>query len=153
MPVSECACAPVQWSHPGQFWYGGVRFLWFLCFGGLSDCQICGDCAFTWTVKEQYVWMCWCLCRLCLCSLSVSPKCLCRIFPASESDFQFSMFVSSSSLFLLFQCFVGDVYLLDSCALSAACALYIRDLSAILFKKLCATVACRPKIRVTRKRS
>ena len=32
----QCACAPVRWSHLGPFllWYGGVRFFWFLCFGG-----------------------------------------------------------------------------------------------------------------------
>ena len=68
--------------------------------------------------------MFWCLCCLCLCSLS--PKCLCRFLPASECDFWFQcLFLSSSSLFFVFQCFVGNVYLLDNCTLSAACALYV----------------------------
>ena len=151
----HCSCAPVQWSHLGPFplWYGGVRFLWFLCFRGLSDCQICSDCAFYLTVTEQYAQdVFWCLCCLCLCSLSVSPKCLCRFLPASESEFWFLVFVSSSSLFFLFQCFVGDVYLLDSCALSAACALYVIWVQFYFKPGECAlhaAVAYRPKITVT----
>ena len=106
---------------------------------------------FTWTVKEQYVLMCfdafvvWCLCSL--------SKCLCRFLPTSESNFQFAVFVSSSSLFFLFHiipCFVGDVHLLDSCALSPECTLYVIWVQ-FYFKKggcLCAAAACRPKMTV-----
>ena len=51
--------------------------------------------------------MFWCLCCLCLCSQSVSRKCLCRFLPAS-------VFVSSSLFFLfVFQCFVGALYVIQ----------------------------------------
>lgn len=58
--------------------------------------RFCCDCSFTWTVKDQYVLMCF----------EALSKCLCRFLPTSESDFRFSVFVHCSSLFLLFQCFL-----------------------------------------------
>ena len=72
---------------------------------------------FTWMVKEQYVLMC----------SDALLKYLCRFFSTSFSIWVWLLIFSVcfSSLFLLFQCFVGNVYLVDSCALSAACTLYV----------------------------
>ena len=68
--------------------YGGVKFLWFLCFGGLSDCRICDDCTFYLNSKRTVCTaVFWCLC--CSLSVSVSPKC--TFLPASESDLIFSV--------------------------------------------------------------
>ena len=82
----QCVCAPARWSHHGTIllWYGEVRFL---CFGALSDCRICGDCAFNMNSKRTVCTdVFWCLCCWCLCSLS---KCMCKFLPISESDFWF----------------------------------------------------------------
>ena len=103
---------------------------------------------FTWTVKEQYVPMCLDAFAVCV---FVPCQCLCRFLLTSESHFRFSVFVSSSSPFFQFQCFIGDIYLLDSCALSAACALYMIWVQ-FYFKTggcdLCAAAAGRLKITV-----
>ena len=122
----QCACAPVQWSHLGLFplWCGEVRFFWFLCFGGLSDCRICGNCAFYLSSKItvcMYGFDAFVVCVYlhCQCHQSVCVGFIQHL----ESDFQFAVFVSSSSLFFRFQYFLSDVYLLDCCTLSAACAL------------------------------
>ena len=61
-------------------------------------------------------------------------KCVCRLLPASESDFLFSVCVSPSSLLCLFQCYVANIYLLDNCTLPAVCAQYV--IRVIFFFKL-----------------
>ena len=124
----QCACAPVQWSHLGPFplWCESVVFLWFLCFSGFSDCRIGVVVPFTWTVKEQYVWMCFDAFVVCLCSLSVSPKCLCSFFQGLSLTFDFQclfLLLLSSSCFNVLPATFTSV--LDSCALSAVCTLYV----------------------------
>ena len=84
---------------------------------------------FTRTIKEHVL--------MCFHALS---KCLCRFLPAFESDFWFSVFVSSFLfqclflLFFLFQHFAGKVYLLDSCMLSAVWTLHEMGVQFFFFK-------------------
>ena len=82
---------------------------------------------FTRTVKEYKVnvWMYGCIDAFIICVFVHCHQSVCVGFFPRLSLTLFSVFVSFSSLFFLFQCFVGDVYLLHCCALSAACALYV----------------------------
>ena len=106
------------------------QFLWFLCFGGLSDCRICGDCACYLNSKGTVctnvfdAFVCVFLhCHQSVCVFLHCHQSVCvGFFQHLSPTFDFQCFVSSSSLFFLFQCFVGDICLLDSCTLSAACA-------------------------------
>ena len=85
-----------------------------------SDCRICSDCAFYLNSTDVF----WCLC-LCLCSLSVSPKCLCSFVQHLSPTFDFRCLFLPLLSPSCFKCFVGDVFLVDSCAFSAACDLNV----------------------------
>ena len=124
----RCACTPVRWSHLGRFFRLIRRSQIFLCFGGLSDCQIYCDCAFCLNSKRtacRPTDVFWCLCCLRLCSLS--PKRVCRFLPASESDFRFSvfLFLLSSSCFIVlsatFTSWIVAPYLLHATYMRPVC--------------------------------
>ena len=133
----------LRWGNCGQSlrsresWISRVSLL-----RGSRDCQICGDCAFPLNSQgtSTHRWF-RCLCCLRLCSGST---CLCWFLPVSEFDVQSS--VSSSSL-SSFHCSVGDISLLDSCALPAACALHMTGVTSYFYAGGCAAAACRPKIK------
>ena len=136
-----------------QKWKLGLLDEWAACLLAWWQCiptlwYITGDQF--WRLLTKHVLMCFDAFVVCV---FVRCRIVCvGFFPRLiESDFRFSVFVSPSSLFCRFQCFVSDVYLLDSCALSAVCALYVIWVQFYLKTggcALCSAPAHRPKITV-----
>ena len=127
----------LRWGNCGQsLRYIESRISWVSLLRGLRDRQICGDCVFL--LKSQGT-ACTdvfrCLFCLCLCSGSTG---LHWFLPVSESDVYSSV---SSSFLSSFHCFVGDISLLDSCAL------HMTGVTFYFYTGGCAAAACRPKIK------